>query len=212
MEKMTYSVPPTHQSPLPAGLVYAVFLIDILFSRDPTHEAVEQQLLSLVLQNLTTDFEPAHILYSLQTEVLISYYLFHKDRRIEGGYHAAAAVSITVACSLHKIRSPRNSPTAAIILPQPVDVIEEGERINAFWTVFVLDRCWTVWMQSPSVLIDETSASTQVDTPWPLDMAGYEQVKSCVYIYEGWELLTWHTTTASFTSGTYRRTDGANIP
>ena len=61
----------------------------------------------------------------------------------------------------------------------PRDATEEGERINAFWTVFVLDRCWSVWMQSPSVLIDETSASTQVDTPWPLDLIGYEQVWFC---------------------------------
>ena len=170
------SLPPSSRSPLPAGLVYASLLIETLFSNDPAREATEQQYLALVLQNLSADFDPKRILYNLQTEVLLSYYLFHKDRRVEGGYHAAAAVSIAVACSLHKIRSSRN-PTAAILLTPPIDEIDEGERINAFWTVFVLDRCWTVWMQSPSVLIDETSGNTQVDTPWPLDMIAYEQVR-----------------------------------
>lgn len=178
MEKVRASVPPNPQSPLPPALVYAVLLIDLLFTNEATREANEQQLLSLVLQNLSSDFDPRRIIYTLQTEVLVSYYLFHKDRRVEGGYHAAAAVSIAVACSLHKIRSPRTPLESAISMPSPVDEIDEGERINAFWTVFVLDRCWTVWMQSPSVLIDETSATTQIDTPWPLDMAGYEQVRS----------------------------------
>ncbi|PSR71032.1 hypothetical protein PHLCEN_2v13080 [Hermanssonia centrifuga] len=115
-------------------------------------------------------------MYTLQTEVLLSYYLFHKDRRVEGGYHAAAAVSIVVACGLHKLGSTRAQGRTGINLPLPRDAVEDGERINAFWTVIILDRCWTVWMQTPSVLIDETSANTQIDTPWPLDMIGYEQV------------------------------------
>ncbi|KAF7793506.1 hypothetical protein EIP86_004618 [Pleurotus ostreatoroseus] len=175
MDKIRVSVPPNPHSLLPPALVYAVLLIDLAFSNDPARGTKEQQLLAQVLQTLSADFTPGRILHNLQAEVLVSYYLFHKDRRIEGGYHAAAAVSIAVASSLHKIRSPRGPVGQTIGLPPAQDAVEEGERINAFWTVFVLDRCWTVWMQSPSVLIDETSARTQIDTPWPLDMAGYEQ-------------------------------------
>ncbi|THG98268.1 hypothetical protein EW026_g3892 [Hermanssonia centrifuga] len=174
-ENMKASIPPSDDSPIPSALVYVVLLIDALFSNDPAYHATEDRLLALVQQNFSSDFHPTRMMYTLQTEVLLSYYLFHKDRRVEGGYHAAAAVSIVVACGLHKLGSTRAQGRTGINLPLPRDAVEDGERINAFWTVIVLDRCWTVWMQTPSVLIDETSANTQIDTPWPLDMIGYEQ-------------------------------------
>lgn len=188
-ENMKASIPPSDDSPIPSALVYVVLLIDALFSNDPAYHATEDRLLALVQQNFSSDFHPTRMMYTLQTEVLLSYYLFHKDRRVEGGYHAAAAVSIVVACGLHKLGSTRAQGRTGINLPLPRDAVEDGERINAFWTVIVLDRCWTVWMQTPSVLIDETSANTQIDTPWPLDMIGYEQV-CCLGNSDDNEMLT----------------------
>ncbi len=139
----------------------------------------EPRLLERALQSLSCAPDSTRIIYMFQAEVLLSYYLFHQARKLEGGYHAAAAVSIAVACRLHKIRSTAwsvNRTNTGFSLPPPVDSIEEGERIRGFWTILVLDRCWTVWMQSPSVLIQEASPSMQIDTPWPMDMNSYEQV------------------------------------
>ena len=136
-------------------------------------------MLTRTLHSLTSALDPTRIIYMLQAEVLLSYYLFYKGRQLEGGYHAAAAVSIAVACKLHKLRSEPWSPsvgTTEYLLPPAIDDIEEGERILAFWNVLILDRCWSVWSQSPSVLIQEASPTMQISTPWPLKMTSYERV------------------------------------
>lgn len=182
LTQLRSSIPPTDQSPLPAALVHAVQLIGLLFCGDETLKQEEPRKLAAVLQSLSADMDPARIVYTLQAEVLVSHYLFHKARRLEGSYHAAAAVSIAVACGLHRIRSaawlvaPPGSPGGQDVqLFPPADDVEEGERIRGFWTVFALDRCWAPWTQSSSVFTSPATAMTQVDTPWPLEMGEYEQ-------------------------------------
>ena len=184
LTNLTASIPPTDQSPIPAALVNAIYLLGLAFSNDATLRQQESQMFDRAVHSLTSSLDPRRIIYMIQAEVLLSYYLFHKGRQLEGGYHSAAAVSIAVACRLHKQRSATWQGVVTheeVVLPQPVDAIEEGERILAFWHVFVLDRCWSVWSQSPSVLIQESSANMQVDTPWPLKMSSYEQVSSFPY-------------------------------
>ena len=180
------SIPPSNQTPIPPALVHAVQLVGLVFCGDDTLRREEPRKLAAVLQALAADMDPNRIIHILQAEVLVSYYLFHQNRRLEANYHAAAAVSIAVACNLHKIRSATwmfpQAGTAAgqqLQLFPPADDVEEGERIRAFWTVFALDRCWTVWAQSPSVFVTAPTAMTQVDTPWPLEMSQYEQVRPC---------------------------------
>jgi len=54
--------------------------------------------------------------------------------------------------------------------------MEEGERIHAWWTTFVLDKCWIVALGSPSLIIEEQdNSSTRIDTPWPKNMEYYGQ-------------------------------------
>jgi hypothetical protein len=58
-----------------------------------------------------------------------------------------------------------------------VDAIEEGERINAFWVVFMLHRNLAVALDPAARVCGVfDTASMQIDTPWPLDMEGYKQV------------------------------------
>lgn len=99
----------------------------------------------------------------------------------------SAAVSLTLGTQLHKIRAlpvgsghPSVSPLQQIsvagpLLTPPIDQIEEGERINAFWIVYTLSNCWGVAVGTLSSAVFESHGST-IDTPWPLDMTDYEQV------------------------------------
>lgn len=179
LNKIKMSIPPATESPIPPALVFSVLLIDSLFGNKPDRESVEHRLLSLAVQNLSTALEPNKIIYMLQAEVLLAKYLLHQNQRVAANYHVSAAVSIAVACNLHKIQSATAlvAPTAAVItLPPPVDAIEVGERIRAFWTVYIMDRGWTVWTHSSSALLDESSVLTQIDTPWPKELHEYEQV------------------------------------
>jgi hypothetical protein len=63
-------------------------------------------------------------------------------------------------------------------LQEPRDQIEEGERINAFWAVFVLDRCLAVMFGPPLVISDVDAPGMHIDTPWPLEMETYERVRT----------------------------------
>ena len=113
-------------------------------------------------------------------------YLLLTKKRTAGNYHAAAAVSITVGCELHKVRSAEWTGTGATVVPElqlfpPMDDVEEGERIRAFWTAFSLDRCLSVICHTPSLFAQQGTTATRVDTPWPLEMNEYEEV-SCPQI------------------------------
>lgn len=178
LDKIKLSMPPTESSPIPPALVFSVLLLDCVFSNGPDRQFLEPQLFSLVLQSLSSHLDPSKIVYTLQAEVLTALYLLHNNRRLAASYHVSAAVSIAVACNLHKIRSASiyGAMQSAITLPPPVDDIEEGERIRAFWTVYILDRGWTLWTHASSALLHESSVSTQIDTPWPMEMHEYEQL------------------------------------
>lgn len=66
-------------------------------------------------------------------------------------------------------------PKGLVPLSVPFDAVELGERIRVFWTVFILDRCWSASLGVPCALI-ESEPSSQIDTPWPLEISDYEKV------------------------------------
>ncbi|EIW58174.1 uncharacterized protein TRAVEDRAFT_47347 [Trametes versicolor FP-101664 SS1] len=161
-------------------LLNVIYLIGAKLSGNPQVKAQERAYLDRALQHLPTALpeDPRGAIYVMQAEVLLANYFFDSDRKLEGVYHTNAAVSIAVASRLHTIRSARRSRSttdaATYRLPPPVDLLEEGERINGFWTVFVLDRCWAVATGSAPAFTDSESAGTQIDTPWPMELAAYQ--------------------------------------
>ncbi|KAG6852083.1 hypothetical protein C0991_003283, partial [Blastosporella zonata] len=57
-------------------------------------------------------------------------------------------------------------------LAPPADPIEETERIDAFWTVLVLNNHWSAIQESQSTY--STLQNSAVDTPWPIDSVDQE--------------------------------------
>lgn len=171
----------SEENPLPPVISYAVHLVGLVTCRDSQFKNQETQILSLLIQSLSTavsHIHPTEVLYILQAEVLLSNYFFHQDRRLEGEYHITAAVAIVLSSKLHQLgqASPSGSPRATDPSPLPpaADAIEQGERINAFWAVVTLDRCWSIALGAQSAL--GRTDMTRITTPWPLDMADYEKV------------------------------------
>ncbi|TFY83452.1 hypothetical protein EWM64_g563 [Hericium alpestre] len=118
----------------------------------------------------------------IQTRVLLALYHFIVGKFAAGQHHSDAAASLVLSSGLHKIRSTQPSKNTssfveiiALTLPAPLDQIEEGERINAMWTVFTICRCWGIVFGAPTLLSDTEALGTQIDTPWPLDMETYER-------------------------------------
>lgn len=110
--------------------------------------------------------------------MLLSQYFFVVGRTIEGRYHANSAASLSFSAGLHRATSTSSQgqgETALFTLPPARDATELGERIRVFWQVFFLDRGWNGALGAPCVLIDDTTRGTHIDTPWPLELAAYEQ-------------------------------------
>jgi hypothetical protein len=83
------------------------------------------------------------------------------------------AASLTIGCGLHRLPGP-HSERHAYALPPTRDAVEQGERVNAFWTIMALHKIFSIimrWPSSVSDILDE-----QIDLPWPLEMEVYESV------------------------------------
>jgi hypothetical protein len=171
--------------PSPA-LLSAVYLWGLHLSRSGALRDHESTFRSRALQrssNALSGSHPQMFLHALQAEVLLAYYFFRNGRFLEGKYHSSAAASLAISGGFNKIRSTRDFLYPADIvgdrspsLPPPRDAVDEGERINGFWAALVLDKCWSVALGSPSNFTDDDLLGTRIDTPWPLDYEGYEQV------------------------------------
>ncbi|KZT10470.1 uncharacterized protein LAESUDRAFT_755967 [Laetiporus sulphureus 93-53] len=165
---------------LALALLSAVCLWGARLSRDPALLAHEPVFLQRAVHSVATALAhpPAHALvHAIQAEVLLANYFFTANRLLEGRYHCNAAVALVLSCRLNKLRAVLDdAATAAAVrgveLPPPADAVEEGERINALWSVFILDKSWAVTVGSPSHF--NGSPGAQVDTPWPLDIEEYE--------------------------------------
>ncbi|KAK7044968.1 Zn(2)-C6 fungal-type domain-containing protein [Favolaschia claudopus] len=119
--------------------------------------------------SLSNQRNPNTVIQTVQAEALLAQYFFRNARILEGKYHASTAVSIALSSGFHKIRSantPSNAPQSLTGYPPTAE--EEGERINAFWAVLMLNNTWLAADGSPG---DVSYAI--VDTPWPLDIEMY---------------------------------------
>ncbi|KZT71081.1 hypothetical protein DAEQUDRAFT_666500 [Daedalea quercina L-15889] len=178
MSALSLSTAPKHAS----TLINAVYLLGAYFSTDPNLQNLQSDLLADTLQDLSAaliELNPPAIIDVLQAEILLTYYFFSNSRTVEGVYHIDAASAIVLASKLHQIRSGRYSAVAGghasrYDLAPPVDAIEEGQRINAFWVVFILDRNWSKALGRTPVLTDDESKGTGIDTPWPRSIETYE--------------------------------------
>lgn len=183
------NLPPSHPGRPHPALLYSIYVWALRLSHCPDSVQLEPRFLARAISALTDalgDFDARTRTHALQAEVLLAQYFFCLGRFLEGRYHANAAVSLALSCDLHAIRAAGGAPAglASLVgihgifdLAAPRDVIEEGERVNAFWAVFNIDRCWSFAVGSPPILCDDAALGTQIDTPWPLEMEDYELVR-----------------------------------
>ncbi|KAF5381717.1 hypothetical protein D9615_005579 [Tricholomella constricta] len=173
-----------HARPTPA-LLNAIYLWGSHLSPSQPDGFDEKGFLRNCLYHLSKDLSSSHpqkIIHSIQAEVLLSYYYLKHGKVLGGNYHANAAVSLSLSTGLHRIRTPGNSPpdsspkgspqSSTTALPSPADSTEEGERIDAFWAVLILNNYWIAIQESHSMFYD--LQNTGVDTPWPMDVIEYQ--------------------------------------
>ncbi|PBL03137.1 hypothetical protein ARMGADRAFT_1069693 [Armillaria gallica] len=151
------------------ALLQAVYLWGVHLSTSPELSALEPHFLSTAVQHTSEALSTNHthkIIHRIQAEALLAQYFFRNARMLEGKYHTSAAVSLLFGAGFHKIRSTEGD--GVVGLPPPSDLVEEGERINGFWTVLTLNNCWTP--------LESNIVYESIDTPWPLRMQSYSQI------------------------------------
>ena len=47
------------------------------------------------------------------------------------------------------------------------DSIDEGERLQAFWTIYVMDKTWAMALESEPLLVEDGSPASRIEAPWP---------------------------------------------
>lgn len=173
-------------SKLSQALLDAVYLYGAHLSRIGTLMMHEPTLLARAARGVVDDLAGKQypLAQIIQTEVLLAHYFFCMGHLLEGKYHTSAAVALVLNARLHKTRSDTSSAQDGDPLSDATqDGIEEGEKINAFWTVFALEKEWAKVSVSANMfpLDGQGRAPLRIDvidTPWPLDTEDYDVVSN----------------------------------
>ncbi|KAJ3815586.1 hypothetical protein F5876DRAFT_30384 [Lentinula aff. lateritia] len=163
-----------------SALSASIILLGAHFSAHLAHNAnssseLMEKYLSKAIQAVShglSDYHPHRILHTLQSYVLVAYYFLLQKRSLEGRWHLDKAVSLIISAQMHRIRSSYFTHTTPASLSAAQSASEEGERINAMWTVFALNCLWSAVEGIPAS-IAYTTDQGRVDTPWPLDSGRY---------------------------------------
>ena len=178
-----------HPSRPTPGLLSVVHLLGVHFSQPEAANNQEPSLLSRAVQHVATDILSSHpnkVIHTLQAEVLLAYYFLRTGMLLEAKCRVGTAVSLTLGAGLHKVRSANITTPSTIgithdqpfALPLPPDGLQEAERINGFWSVLMLHKFITVALESPAHVCGALEApGMQIDTPWPIDMDHFEEVR-----------------------------------
>jgi hypothetical protein len=175
---MLYPGPVGHEQRPSPSLLFVTYLLGIHFSRDPDVKSLEKTYLDLTLLHIPDDTtatttKPSHRLHIIQAEVLLSYYFFANKRPFEGVYHTNSAYSLGAASGIQSMQT-RNPPES--MLPPVSDDVEEGERVNACWAIFTLDKGWAAVMGYKPSTTCTVGGNVLLTTPMPREIDEYATV------------------------------------
>ncbi|TDL21439.1 hypothetical protein BD410DRAFT_829157 [Rickenella mellea] len=161
----------------------------LILNRD-TFREMEPRFLNRAQLSLTQALGNGNLfirLQLIQAEILLAEYFFALGRFVEGQYHASGAANLTFSAGLHQVQSasrnvapPRRGASNVggrsvyFSLPPPRSAREEAERVRLFWAVYNLDKSWSVANDSHSTIIEDGTSGTQINTPWPPEIAVYD--------------------------------------
>ncbi|EIW71404.1 hypothetical protein TREMEDRAFT_60335 [Tremella mesenterica DSM 1558] len=178
------SLPPSKR-PHPS-LLHTMYLLASRVSTSPSIRSLESHFFSVASKQLDESIRLADRLFdAVRAATMLAVYQFSKSRYHEGWMMTGLAARLAISCGLHQIPSSvfRPSPVPrdqrgdlvsimrhrSYALPPPQDAIDLGERIWAFWSIYIVDRCGSIASQWPPAIQDES-----VTTPYPKPLHDYE--------------------------------------
>lgn len=169
-------------------LLNAIYLWACFVSRPEPLCQNEDHYLRLVLETLPDALKSTDKLVdAIQASCLLSMYYLANGRMCEGGYHASAAAALAVQAGLGRNAFQNDLwPPACSFedfdLKPAKTAPQDDARIMSFWQIFSLDRCWSVFLQRPSIIPDGPDARNVISCPWPQDLGSYETVRDFSFL------------------------------
>ncbi|KAG8790289.1 hypothetical protein FRC12_012242 [Ceratobasidium sp. 428] len=164
------------------AMISAVYLLACYHWSDSLSQ-YEEQFLTQARASISESLSKADRLFTgyIQPGILVAEYLINRGRFREAYHQIIQITRFSLDCNLHKITSPIWRPDMPTgpggLLPPPVDAIELGERILAFWAVFMLDQriCLITSLPSSFSKGDDLDTRSRIDTVWPVSIFDYEE-------------------------------------
>ena len=128
----------------------AIYLFASHFSRSSHLSVHDAIFLARARTGITAALQMKdRILHAIQAACIVSFYLFFKGKVLEGYWMSGATCRMAIACGLNQIKATLSPDSDApssgarivetsnkmVVLPQPKNNIELGERIHTFWQV-----------------------------------------------------------------------------
>lgn len=168
---------------LSPNLLNVIYLWGIHLSGDERLLAHEPLFLTRAVTFDLSGQQSQHVVHNIQAEILFVAYFLRLGNVNSAMHRLNSALSLCISYGLHKQAS--NRPNTALHLPPPRDSIDQGERIDAFWTTFLFYKALDM-KHMISLIMDES-----IDTPFPFEMSAYEgvSISSITAVYLGLFIL-----------------------
>ncbi|KIR53909.1 hypothetical protein I315_03525 [Cryptococcus gattii Ru294] len=168
-------------------LLYSMYTMASRISTSQPIRNLEPHFHSIACRQLELAITQADkLLDAIRASSILAVYKYSIARYHEGWMMSGQAARLAISCGLHQIQSSvwksNNNKSyemvadlgglmrhRSYILPPPVDAVEHGERIWAFWSIFVVDRCGSISTQWVPAIPDDV-----IITPFPRPLHEYE--------------------------------------
>ncbi|KDQ07248.1 hypothetical protein BOTBODRAFT_613305 [Botryobasidium botryosum FD-172 SS1] len=163
-------LPSTHPKAPHPVLVNAILLHGCLYA-ESSFRPYERVFFNRICRHLHHSLAHADRLLDCVTALaLFSCYFYGKWRTAEGHYYISGSMSLAIACGLNRITSlDLGAQDTASLIDPATDLIELGDRVNTFWTVFSIERTGAMFSG-----IACRPADREISTIWPCPSDYYE--------------------------------------
>ncbi|KDQ09055.1 hypothetical protein BOTBODRAFT_179386 [Botryobasidium botryosum FD-172 SS1] len=154
-------LPPSHPNAPHPALLNAIFLNGCFYSQTRLRR-YESVFYRRTFKELARSLANVDRLFDfLRASALAACYFFGAGRVVEGYTCLSAALRFAIGCGFHTLSS-LSLDTGSPLMPPCTDLVELGDRINTFWTLFCLDRVGSLVSGLPYTIGDE-----KITTIWP---------------------------------------------
>ncbi|WVN87511.1 uncharacterized protein L203_102693 [Cryptococcus depauperatus CBS 7841] len=166
-------------------LLYSMYTMASSISTSPQIHQLESHFYKIATRQADEAISKIdRLLDATRACTILSAYNYSRANYHQGWMMAGQAARLAISCGLHQIRSsvwkPNLVPEAAAemarliraqsyVLPPSKDAVEHGERIWAFWSLYITDRCGSISTQWTPAITDDV-----ITTPFPRPLQEYE--------------------------------------